>query len=1221
MQSLHISFPRTAALLAVAMVAVGGVPLPTRCSEAITAADALESPRRAAILTDRIVELRLEASYARAAAVAETLAALTEADRASRPFEVEDAWRLVEALRGMASLPPEARRELAEADSLRRAIVPLWNDGRTAEAKAAVEREIEIRRSHLGARHRDLATALNDLAIFHKAVGDDTGAEKAYREALGIRREVLGDEHPDIASSLWGLGGVLRRRGDLPGAEQLFREALTMQRSVFGEDDIDIATSLNDLALVLRGRGDYENAESAALEALAIQKRLLGEEHRHVATSLFNLGYLYQTKSDFEQAERYYRKSLEMRRSLFGERHLAVASSLNGLALLFHVKGDYGSAEPLYRESLEMRKALYGGPHPNTAISLSNLGSLLHSKGDYAGAEELIREALAIQTELRGDDHPQTVRTLNNLALMIQEQGDYAAAEPLFRRVVAIERATLGGSSIELAKSLSNLGLLLQAQGNYAEAEPLYREGLGIARELFGQEHPMIATELNNLAFLLHARGDLTGAEPLCREALAMRRKLLGVDHPETAQSTNNLALLRQDQDDLAEAEALSREALVAWTRIWGDEHPDVATGLNNLAGVLEARYEIAAAESMYRRALAVRRSVFGEGHPDVVQSLANLGHLLQCVGDAEQAQELFAEAARAYDAARVRAGVGLSRTAFQRTPYTALAGVRLALGRKDEAWTAAERANARSLAEVLIAAGERRLTPSEAAREDSLRRSLGRLEAELLAYRETGRSDTTSESIERTDAARNALLATEAAWSAFQQAVAAAHPVTEGQSFELDRVQASMEENTAIIGWLDVGFGKAGPDGGPRPRESWCYAIRRSGPVSWARVPASPARSDGPRAQVLRFREALADPDAPGTAVDRDARRLWRERLEPLLGALEGAERLVVVPSGAMLGVPVEVLADSDGIPLGERYAVSYAPSATVRTWLAERARGRRDAGTEDLMLLVGDPPYNDAHLAAMDVGEGVALAATSEAPSDDLLRNAVAGNRDALEALPRLPGTRQEVASIAGLSGGASLLVGPDASEQKLAELAGSGDLGAFRTLHIATHALIDDERPERSALVLSQVDLPDACEAAMSGTRIYDGLVTAQEILREWDLTADLVTLSACETGLGREVAGEGYVGFAHAFLQAGARSLLVSLWKVEDQATSLLMRRFYENRLGGHDDARGGASAEPMPKDEALREAKAWLRSYTDEHGRRPFGHPYYWSGFVLIGDPS
>ena len=137
-------------------------------------------------------------------------------------------------------------------------------------------------------------------------------------------------------------------------------------------------------------------------------------------------------------------------------------------------------------------------------------------------------------------------------------------------------------------------------------------------------------------------------------------------------------------------------------------------------------------------------------------------------------------------------------------------------------------------------------------------------------------------------------------------------------------------------------------------------------------------------------------------------------------------------------------------------------------------------------------------------------------------------------------------------------------------------------------------------------------------MAGTRIYDGLLTAGEILREWELAADLVTLSACETGLGKEISGEGLVGLAHAFLQVGARSLLVSLWAVPDRATSLLMQRFYENRLRSYGDERSGQMGAAMSKAEALREAKRWLREYRTEDGGQPYEHPYFWSGFILIG---
>ncbi|MFQ5495983.1 MAG: CHAT domain-containing protein, partial [Phycisphaerae bacterium] len=161
-------------------------------------------------------------------------------------------------------------------------------------------------------------------------------------------------------------------------------------------------------------------------------------------------------------------------------------------------------------------------------------------------------------------------------------------------------------------------------------------------------------------------------------------------------------------------------------------------------------------------------------------------------------------------------------------------------------------------------------------------------------------------------------------------------------------------------------------------------------------------------------------------------------------------------------------------------------------------------------------------------------------------------------------LPATRREVQAVSALFGDATTtLLGSEASEQKLAELAASGELRQYRYLHLATHGVLDDKRAMNSALILAQDNLPDPYEQYMSDKPIFDGRLTAKQIVRTWKLDADLVTLSACQTALGKQAGGEGMIGFSQALFAAGARSLVLSLWKVDDTATMLLMRRFYEN----------------------------------------------------------
>jgi hypothetical protein len=256
--------------------------------------------------------------------------------------------------------------------------------------------------------------------------------------------------------------------------------------------------------------------------------------------------------------------------------------------------------------------------------------------------------------------------------------------------------------------------------------------------------------------------------------------------------------------------------------------------------------------------------------------------------------------------------------------------------------------------------------------------------------------------------------------------------------------------------------------------------------------------------------------------------------------------------------------------------------------------------------------------------------------------------------ESLAPLPGTRREVQAIAALfpKDQVTTLLGPEATESKLQQLAQSGTLKTYRFLHLATHGQANPHVALSSAVFLAaEPERPALSSDPAALETAPDGQVTAEQIVRTWELDADLVVLSACESGLGRYAGGEGYLGFAQALFVKGARSLVLSQWKVDDKATALLMTRFYQNLLG----KRSGLS-QPLPKAAALDEAKRWLRNLTAEEagtelaaldrgtvrplvveadgpapraassspqpaGVRLYAHPYYWASFILIGAPQ
>ncbi|MCK4414882.1 MAG: CHAT domain-containing protein [Candidatus Eisenbacteria sp.] len=1048
----------------------------------------------------------------------------------------------------------------------------------------------------------------------------------AYTEAAGAARVLLRLTREDETSKPYR---IVDARLRAEGLEQRAGFSAEARRALAPAD------SLTAVVEESYARGRYAEAIEAQQRQLAVYRQFLGEERPEIAESLLNLGFLTARGGDHVAAEPLYREALEMRRRLLGDEHPDIALNLNVLADVSRTRGDYPRADSLYREALAMARRLLGETHSDLAMILNNFAALLEKRGEYAESESMYRRALSIYREVLGEEHRFVATVLDNLGLVLLARGDHAAGEPLMRRALAMRRRHYGEEHPSVATSLGNLAMLLKERGDLATAEPLYREALAMDRKLRGEESAAVATDLNNLGALLRVRGELAQAESLLREAVTLRRSLLG-NHPHVASSLNNLATVLEGLGDHQAADSLYREALTINRGFFGEEHPRVALGLANRGRLLADHGDHEEAETLLLSSLSLGRELLGNQHYQVVQTLHDLGALHMARGNHAEAETLLEQAAQAFEAARIRAGPGLSRATFGASPYPALAATRLALGKEAEAWPACERSLARVLSEMLHTAGSRPLTAAETACEDSLRRGIGDAERLLAVYRREARSDSTIEAAQRVKETRDRLLELEAEWSIFQHDLAGRYPVTEGQAYPLECIQATLSRNEAILGWLDVEV--------ERGRwKSWAYAICNQGPVRWSALPGG---EGSPVERAQRLRESLSSPGVGDLQAGATTlHELWSARIQPVIHHLEDVDELIILPSGAMLGIPVEAFTDSSGGFLGDRFGVSYAPSATIYAWLAERVVSEAPAVVA--ALLAGDPPYRPSHVAPAEGPGTEALAgellAAGAALEPDLYRRAITGDQDALNKLPRLAGTRAEIEALGALLPGSTILLGPAASEQSLTSMASAGELVNFRVLHFATHAIADDETPANSALILSQVDLPDPLTAAMSGERLYDGVVSAKEILREWRLSADLVTLSACETGLGKEMPGEGYVGLASAFLQVGARSLLVGLWEVEDLATAALMQRFYENWIG-----RDGG--EPMGKAEALGEAKQWLRTLTfDEVERireslgirasstgrgvgglvpvagskpatvRPWEHPSFWAPFILIGD--
>ena len=1102
--------------------------------------------------------------------------------------------------RPRAPAAPAPDADLAKrGEKLDSAINQRLDAGQIAEAVLPAREKLDLLARTLGKDHWQTGDARRDLETYHRLAGLPREVQDRYAKArqADARANQLSD------------------RGQHTEAALLFRETLTIRRDILGEDHPDTANSYNNLALTLRDQGKYTEAEAMHRRALAIYLKALGEGHRDTATSYINL------------------------------------------ALTLRDQGKYAEAEAMHRRALAIYLKALGEDHRNTAASYNNLAETLRAQGKYAEAEAMHRRALAIRLKALGEDHRNTAESYNNLAATLSDQGKYAEAEAMHRRALAISLKALGEDHPDTATSYSNLAVTLQVQGKYAEAEAMHRRALAIRLKALGEDHPNTAQSYINLAATLRDQGKYTEAEAMHRRALAISLKALGEDHPDTATSYSNLALILQVQGKYAEAEAMHRRALAIRLKALGEDHRNTAASYNNLAETLRAQGKYAEAEAMHRRALAIRLKALGEGHPDTAASYNNLAWSLDRQGKHDDALRTWAAAAASYEQARLRGAKGLEAAlTVGKSPLPGFAMALARAGQPREAWTRWEQGLARGLIDEVTGRAARPLTAAEHDREVRL---LGQAQAiderigKLLALKALSQEqDKLLDDLKRQGSElRRQVLELEQQFESKYGALA-------GQPATLEAAQKALPEGTALVGWVDqepyhwacllrhsgdpiwVRLPGSGKDGTwTKEEEARTQRLRADLNPETTQGNASPLAEAVARQRLEPLKEHLkgvhrlvvvnspglagvpvevlmaARPDpawagitvayAPSASmfahlVDKPTPR---DRAPTLLALADPAypetKKDTPAPTPPDAGLTIARVvpngnADLNGIQAGD-ILLTYA--GTTLKEHADLKTVAADAGPKKVPVRY----WREGITREVEVAAGPLGVMIDNRPAKAVVLARQAADRVLLGmrggSHARLPGTRREVEAVARLfpAGMVTTVMGEQACESTVQDLARSGQMKAFRYLHFATHGESDPRNAYRSALILA----PDPDRSADPLAFDSDGTITAEQIARTWELDADLVVLSACESGLGRVAGGEGYLGFAQPLFAKGARSLVLSLWKVDDDATALLMMRFYQNLLG----PRAGLKS-PLRKAEALAESKAWLRARGPRKSARP-----------------
>ncbi len=992
-----------------------------------------------------------------------------------------------------------------------------------------------------------------------QAVGELADARRVGGVEGAERLGALARDEGRSAVRTWLLV-LAAETGALEGSPELWAEAA----AAASQDLATLGCARERQGRALQSASRLDEAAAAYAQALASRP----EGSLVAAASLNDLGSLALYRGDLEAADGYLHRALEIRERLAPE-SLGVAMSLNNLGLLAWYKGDLEAAEGAFRRAHEVYDDRAARCLP-AAMNLNNLGVLAARRGDLESAQAFYGRALEIREELAPTSLDMAM-SLTNLGILAWNRGDFEGSEAYHRRALDIQEHLAPGS-LTVAGSLANLGILASDRGELEAAEGYYRRALEIEERL-APDSLALAADLGNLGVVAEKRGDLAEAEAYQRRALEIQERL-APDSLDVGFSLVNLGILASDRGELEAAEGYYRRALEIEERLAPDSLA-VAASFANLGNVALKRGDLETAEAQQRRAEQLyERSA--PGSAELATCLHDLAQVFRAQGRTSEALEALQRAVRALEAQQRRLGgtpehLGDFRAQYLEI-YRDLVDVLLEEGRREEAFGVVESAHARALLAMLA---ERDLVahdvPSELERERHLTNAAH--DQTMAALGELAAED---------EDARTGLLAELAAIEQHQDEirarVRAASPrlaeLRYPEPVDLAGAKQALEPGGLLLAYF-LGQGKTYLFAlGPEPERFMVYTLA--------------VGEQSLREEVKRLRRliqwggigATSSGEDPGEeALAQASRALSTALLAPAADAIAACSRVIVVPDGPLHVLPFAALLDpGTGRYLVEEKPLSVVASATVMAQLKQQRR----LVEETRLVAFGDPLYPQA--------------AAVEEPL--VLEHA---RRSGLSLKP-LPATRLEVEGLGRLLGDQAILwLGDDATEER-AKAVGEG----VTALHFATHGFVDERRPLSSGLALTIPEQPAEGQD--------NGLLQAWEVFEQVRLDADLVTLSACETALGKEVAGEGILGLTRAFQYAGARTVLASLWAVADESTAELMGRFYANLQSG------------LPKDEALRRAQVELIRgpvevpAADGATRRlDASHPFHWAAFELVGD--
>ncbi|BDS15192.1 CHAT domain-containing protein [Aureispira anguillae] len=867
---------------------------------------------------------------------------------------------------------------------------------------------------------------------------------------------------------------------------------------------------------------------------------------------LDSLKNVHNNQGAYEKALIYAHQGVTKAKAEFGAKHATYINYINNLAILHQTYGNYEKAEPYYWEVKEIFQEVWGKNNAQYIATISNLATLQDYMGKYKKAESLHLQVLDLEEKFSGKKSINYLVYLNSLAFSYYYADKQAYAIPIFTKVSSLCKEILGEAHPYYPTTLVNLASSYKINKDYHHAEQLFLQALTIEEQILSKTDPSYAISLNNVASLYHDIGKYRKAERLYLQAIEILKNKSMTKTLNYLNYINNIAELYIDLKDFDQAthylnQSFSLNLLSDNTKI-----PNLIEMPKNILDY-EFKFE--------QKIIPTLHLVYQLSRSQYDNSKIS-AHLEQAYAALSTAMTVSRNIRNSFmddqdKLSNIKQMSSLSKDAIETTTLLSKIGGQHYLL---EAFKFAEQNKSMLLIDALQGNRARTLgdLPDSLA---LLELDLQRQKTELKKQKYEATSRSTHKKIIAEENELNKKI------NAFLSSIKDKYPKYHALKYQstipnTTEVQALLDKGTMLLQYFIA------------DSMSYLFTVTNKGIDLYPLL----VSKDSLTIQIQKLRQALSDYNFVTNSTRKNQEQymataywFYKTILAAALKNKCNIKNLVIVtdgelghlPFGAFLTEPISQAATNyRNLPyLLRRYNISYDYSATL--WKENRTKS---TAKNNHQILAFAPAYTNTTDSSLIL---------TRSPYAHSIRSALA----------TLPATQHELTALSKIIDG-TYLRNDSANEASFKQMASE-----YGILHLAMHGVINNRLSMLSALVFSETS--DSLE---------DGLLQAYEIAR-LKVNADLVVLSACETGYGKYKQGEGIMSLARSFMYAGASSLIVSLWQVNDEATSIIITDFYKNLTQG------------MPKDKALRIAKLNFINQSSDLT----AHPVFWSPFIQIGD--